>query len=81
VHGAPIAFHGSIVGGDELRRDLPSISSLGAMPTSASTVALYCRSRVSLSEYADPERIDGLIGENVVPIVGLRPTHAFQGAL
>jgi hypothetical protein len=34
-----------------------------------------------LVRVAAPERIDGLIGENVVLIVGLRPTHAFQGAL
>ncbi len=40
-HGAPVAFHRSIVCGNELGRYHASTSSFGPIPTSADTVALH----------------------------------------
>jgi hypothetical protein len=34
-----------------------------------------------LAGLLEPERLNGLIGQNVVPMIGLRSANAFEGAL
>jgi hypothetical protein len=59
---------------------MPSNSSFGPMPMSAATVAPPLVASL-LIEMLQPERVDGLIDENVIPMVRLRPTNMLEPAL
>jgi hypothetical protein len=59
---------------------MPSNSSFGPMPMSAATVAPPLVASL-LIEMLQPERVDGLIDKNVIPMVRLRPTNMLEPAL
>ena len=80
-HCAPVAFHRGVVCGDELRRDHALdfiLRSNSDQPRDSRVVLPRSHFVIGL---LDPERLNRLVAENVVPVVGLRSADAFQGLL
>src|SRR3984893_2404861 len=57
---------------------MPSISSCGATPISPAIGRVLPPAHFVIG-LLDPERLNRLVAENVVPVVGLRSVDAFQG--
>jgi hypothetical protein len=71
IHGAPVAFNRGIVRGDELCGD----HSFYFVFRLDLTITLI------LVGMLEPERLNRLVGKNVIPTIGLRSSDAFQRAL
>jgi hypothetical protein len=80
-HRTPVTLHRGIVRGQQLSRDHPLqlVSRPDADQRGDGCAILPATS--FLTEIFEPQSLNGLIGENIVPGVGLRSTDAFQSAL
>jgi hypothetical protein len=80
-HGAAITFHGGIVRGEQLSRDrsLQFIFGSNAHQRGESrSEFLFAGVLIGMLK---PERFNGLVRKNVVPMIRLRSAEVFQGAL
>src|SRR5262249_44815346 len=77
-HGAPVAFHCGVVGGEELGRHhaLDFVFRPDASERRHSCAVLTI-ARVFIG-MLEPERLNGLVGKNVVPMIGLRSADILQ---
>ena len=79
-HGAPIAFHCGIMRSDKLGRNHALDFVFRADPDQRSnrrTVLLSARFFIGMPE---PKCLNGLVRENVIPMIGLRSANSFQAA-
>ena len=80
-HGAPVAFHRGVVGGDQLRRHhafefVPRPDPDQRGNRGAQLLVAFVRALV-----LHPERLHGLVGEDVVPTIRSRAANVLQPAL
>ena len=77
-HGAPVAFHGPVVRGDELRcnhaLDYVFRGNFNERYNSCAFLLVAC----CLVGMLNPERLKRLVDQNAVPIIRLRPANKFK---